>query len=301
MLSAKDNEMLTRTGAGTPMGDLFRRFWVPVAAVAGTARARLSAAAGQGDGRGPDRLSRYPEPGRPGRAALPASRRQPVLRPQRAWRHPLRLPWLEVRRRRHSVWKCRPWPRNEAYESIRARMRLKSYPTQEAGGFVWAYMGPPERMPELPQMEFMRVAAGATLRVEEAAAMQLGAGLRGRARHRAFLVPAHVGRRGHGGHDEGHQSIRSRGERRQGSRALAQERRHAALHGDRARCRPSARARRAPPIAAISTGASASSCCPVTRSRRMHSRARTITARPSCRSPMSCAGSIATPGTRNGR
>ena len=48
--------------------------------------------------------------------------------------------------------------RNEAYESIRARMRLKSYPTQEAGGFVWAYMGPPELMPELPQMEFMTVA-----------------------------------------------------------------------------------------------------------------------------------------------
>jgi phthalate 4,5-dioxygenase oxygenase subunit len=30
MLSASDNEMLTRTGAGTPMGDYFRRFWVPV-------------------------------------------------------------------------------------------------------------------------------------------------------------------------------------------------------------------------------------------------------------------------------
>ncbi|MXY71590.1 MAG: aromatic ring-hydroxylating dioxygenase subunit alpha, partial [Dehalococcoidia bacterium] len=30
MLSANDNELLTRTGPGTPMGDLFRRFWVPV-------------------------------------------------------------------------------------------------------------------------------------------------------------------------------------------------------------------------------------------------------------------------------
>ena len=30
MLSAAENEMLTRTGPGTPMGDLFRRFWVPV-------------------------------------------------------------------------------------------------------------------------------------------------------------------------------------------------------------------------------------------------------------------------------
>ena len=29
MLSVEDNEMLTRVGAGTPMGELFRRFWLP--------------------------------------------------------------------------------------------------------------------------------------------------------------------------------------------------------------------------------------------------------------------------------
>ncbi len=30
MLSLSDNELLTRTGPGTPMGELFRRFWHPV-------------------------------------------------------------------------------------------------------------------------------------------------------------------------------------------------------------------------------------------------------------------------------
>jgi phthalate 4,5-dioxygenase len=30
MLNTRDNELLTRTGPGTPMGDYFRRFWVPV-------------------------------------------------------------------------------------------------------------------------------------------------------------------------------------------------------------------------------------------------------------------------------
>ena len=30
MLSAADNELLTRTGPGTAMGKLFRRFWMPV-------------------------------------------------------------------------------------------------------------------------------------------------------------------------------------------------------------------------------------------------------------------------------
>ena len=29
MLSKADNEFLTRSGKGTPMGDLLRRFWVP--------------------------------------------------------------------------------------------------------------------------------------------------------------------------------------------------------------------------------------------------------------------------------
>ena len=31
MLSAADNELLTRTGAGTPMGEYFRHYWQPVA------------------------------------------------------------------------------------------------------------------------------------------------------------------------------------------------------------------------------------------------------------------------------
>jgi phthalate 4,5-dioxygenase oxygenase subunit len=31
MLSREDNELLTRTGAGTPMGEYIRRFWIPIA------------------------------------------------------------------------------------------------------------------------------------------------------------------------------------------------------------------------------------------------------------------------------
>jgi len=29
MLSREDNELLTRTGPGTPMGNAMRRYWVP--------------------------------------------------------------------------------------------------------------------------------------------------------------------------------------------------------------------------------------------------------------------------------
>ena len=31
MLTREDNELVTNTNAGTPMGELFRRFWLPVA------------------------------------------------------------------------------------------------------------------------------------------------------------------------------------------------------------------------------------------------------------------------------
>lgn len=31
MLTREENELICRTGAGTPMGELFRRFWLPAA------------------------------------------------------------------------------------------------------------------------------------------------------------------------------------------------------------------------------------------------------------------------------
>ena len=70
------------------------------AALRGTAGARRAAEEDQDPGRGPAGLPRQQWPRRHRRAALPASRRQSLLRPQRGVRPALRLPWLEVRRRR---------------------------------------------------------------------------------------------------------------------------------------------------------------------------------------------------------
>ena len=83
MLSKDDNELLTNTEPGTPMGELFRRFWIPVA---------LSE-----ELPGPDcipvkikilnedLIGFRDTQGRvgPGRRVLPAPRRAVVLRPQR--------------------------------------------------------------------------------------------------------------------------------------------------------------------------------------------------------------------------
>ena len=176
MLSAEDNELLTRTGPGTAMGELFRRFWVPVL---------LSRELPEPDGP-PVRVTVMGEdliafrdtrrPRRPGRAPLPAPRRQPVLRPQRGVRHPLRLPRLEVRRRRPAASTCRRWRRDERICDTGSA--LTAYPTREWGEFVWAYLGPPEHEPPLPELEFALRAARAPLRLQEAAAVQLGAVVR---------------------------------------------------------------------------------------------------------------------------
>ena len=38
MLTAEENRKLMETGAGTPMGELMRRYWQPIAVVGGPAR-----------------------------------------------------------------------------------------------------------------------------------------------------------------------------------------------------------------------------------------------------------------------
>jgi hypothetical protein len=96
MLSAEDNRLLTQSDAGTLMGELLRRFWLPVL---------LSEELPEPDGP-PKKIVVMGEPllgfrghARPGRhyrPALPAPRRQSLARAQRRVRHPLRLSRLEV-------------------------------------------------------------------------------------------------------------------------------------------------------------------------------------------------------------
>ena len=101
MLSNQDNELVTNTNPGTPMGELFRRFWLPVALSEELPRPDCAPTQGPDPGREADRLPRHLRSRRPRRRLLPASWRASLLRPQRRGRPALRLPRLEVRRRRH--------------------------------------------------------------------------------------------------------------------------------------------------------------------------------------------------------
>ena len=55
--------------------------------------------------------------------------------------------------------RCVDMPTSYPDLNAKDKMRIKAYPAREQGGMVWAYMGPPERMPELPALEVALVPA----------------------------------------------------------------------------------------------------------------------------------------------
>jgi phenylpropionate dioxygenase-like ring-hydroxylating dioxygenase large terminal subunit len=157
MLTRELNDTLTRTGPGTPMGDLFRRFWIP---------ALLAREVPERDGP-PVRVKLLGEE----LIAFRDSNNRVGLVEARC---PHRGANLFFGRNEECGIRCayHGWkfdvdgncldiptmPRdNSAYESLRSRVRIASYPTREWGEYVWAYLGPPEAMPKLPEMEFATV------------------------------------------------------------------------------------------------------------------------------------------------
>ncbi len=70
------------------------------------------------------------------------------------------------------------------------KIKLKSYPLVERGGVLWAYMGPPEKQPPLPEWEFATVPPDQPVHLQAAAGMQLAAGDGRRDRFEPRLVPA---------------------------------------------------------------------------------------------------------------
>ena len=64
------------------------------------------------------------------------------------------------------------------------KIRTGAYPTVEVGGIIWAYLGPPEQQPPLPQLRVDAGAADASPRLEGDPGVQLAAG-----RSRAASTP----------------------------------------------------------------------------------------------------------------
>jgi phenylpropionate dioxygenase-like ring-hydroxylating dioxygenase large terminal subunit len=149
MLSAADNEILVRTGAGTPMGEYFRRYWLPVA---------LSREMPAPDSppirvkvMGEELVAFRDTEGRVGLIEPNCAHRGTSLFFGRNEECGLRCV--------HHGWKydvngkCVDMPNVEPDAGMRGKISIKAYPTHEFGEMLWAYLGPSEVMPELPQLE----------------------------------------------------------------------------------------------------------------------------------------------------
>ncbi len=164
MLTAADNILLTRTGPATPMGDYFRRFWLPVA---------LSSEIAEPDSppirvkvMGEELLAFRDSAGRVGLIEPRCAHRGADLFFGRnedcgircvyhGWKYDVEGNCVDM----PNV------PPGSAYHSIKkedgscsgsgnSKVAIKAYPTREFAGMVWAYLGPREHMPaSVPEIE----------------------------------------------------------------------------------------------------------------------------------------------------
>ena len=150
MLTEADNELLTRTGPGTPMGEFFRRFWQPIALAeelpapdCPPIRVRVL---GEEFVAFRDTLGRVGliEPRCPHRGAhLYYGRNEDcgIRCVYHGWKFDVTGKAVDL---------PNVPPRSAYHEKI----AIQAYPTREFGEIVWAYLGPAGRVPEVPQLEF---------------------------------------------------------------------------------------------------------------------------------------------------
>jgi phenylpropionate dioxygenase-like ring-hydroxylating dioxygenase large terminal subunit len=153
MLKREDNEMLTRVGPGTAMGDVFRRFWLPAMLPAelpgpdcDPVRLRLL---------GEDLVAFRDTNGRIGVLHEHCPHRRTSLFFGRNEHCGLRCVY-------HG-WKfdvdgnCVDMPSEPPESNFRHKVRQAAYPAREHGGFIWVYMGQGEP-PALPGFEWAGLA-----------------------------------------------------------------------------------------------------------------------------------------------
>src|ERR1051325_9136920 len=153
MLSKRDNELITRVGPQTPMGELLRRYWLPAL-----------------------RSEELPEPDcAPVRLRLlgedlvafrTASGKIGVLDAYCPHRN-ANLFWgrneQEGLRCVYHGWKfdadgaCVDMPNEPTRSRFNEKIHETAYPAVDRGGFIWVYMGPPGLQPEIPNFEWLNV------------------------------------------------------------------------------------------------------------------------------------------------
>ena len=149
MLSDQDNELMCRVGLGTPMGDLMRQYWIPAvssqelpAPDCPPLRVKLL---------GEDLIAFRTTSGDVGLVQNACPHRGASMFFGRNEEEGLRCVY-------HG-WKfdvtgaCIDMPSEPAESNFKNKVRTRAYPLIERNGIIWAYMGPRETPPPLPNLE----------------------------------------------------------------------------------------------------------------------------------------------------
>jgi 5,5'-dehydrodivanillate O-demethylase len=146
MISAQENDLLTRIGPGTRMGNLFRRYWHPVSTLA------------EMDGRWTKKVRILGED-----LVLYRNRKDEFgligeQCPHRRASMAYGIPTEDGIRCPYHGWKfdatgaCTEQPNEPEGSTFKDKVSLPGYPVRELGGLLWTYMGPAP-VPEIPRYD----------------------------------------------------------------------------------------------------------------------------------------------------
>jgi nitrite reductase/ring-hydroxylating ferredoxin subunit len=159
MLNQADNERLTRVGAGTPAGELFRRYWQPVL---------LASELPERDGApvrvrilGEDLVAFRDSEGNVGLVDAFCPHRRAPLFFGRNEECGLRCVYHGWKFDRHGTCVDMPseprHPERSRGTLFKTKVTVTAYPTWEGGQLIWAYLGPASDVPPPPDYEWLRV------------------------------------------------------------------------------------------------------------------------------------------------
>jgi 5,5'-dehydrodivanillate O-demethylase oxygenase subunit len=146
VLTAEQNEKLTRVGPGTPMGELLRRYWQPIAAAAELLETPVKPVRLLGE----DLVLFRDQQGRLGLVGERCAHRLVQLEFGYPVAEGLRCPyhgWTY-----DGTGQCVAQPAEPPESTFKDKVRILAYPVQELAGLVFAYLGP-EPAPLLPRWE----------------------------------------------------------------------------------------------------------------------------------------------------
>jgi 5,5'-dehydrodivanillate O-demethylase len=147
-LNEEQNRLLTRIGPGTPMGDLLRRYWQPVAALDEMERAPVKALRLLGE----DLVLYRDLGGNYGMVERRCAHRGADLANGYVEQRGLRCSYHGWLYSEEGTCLQRPFEEVALPQSRAESVALKAYPVQMKGGLLWAYLGPPPA-PLVPDWE----------------------------------------------------------------------------------------------------------------------------------------------------